>query len=100
MLIKQQLFCLLLIILCNCFLINILFLYTIFLKVLYLVTYFVYIGATAFNEVIIERDWSIAIKDLNCTGNESSIWDCPMNGLQNYSCNHDDDAAVVCQCKI
>ncbi|XP_019849591.1 PREDICTED: deleted in malignant brain tumors 1 protein-like [Amphimedon queenslandica] len=54
-------------------------------------------GATPFNEMIIERDWSIAIKDLNCTGNESSIWDCPMNGLSNYSCNHDDDAAVVCQ---
>ena len=55
-------------------------------------------GATPFNEMIIERDWSIAIKDLNCTGNESSIWDCPMNGLSNYYCN--DDAAVVCQCKI
>ena len=33
------------------------------------------------------------IYDLNCTGVESNIWDCPYNNSYHY-CN---DAAVICQ---
>ena len=46
-----------------------------------------------------EGTWYVHIKDLNCTGNESSIFDCPMNGIPGYSCNHRDDASVICQCE-
>ena len=56
------------------------------------------IGASALTNSFTEGNWNIHIKDLNCTGNESSIWDCPMNKLTDYSCYHYDDASVICQC--
>ena len=38
------------------------------------------------------------IIDLNCTGQESSIIDCPFNGLiGQYSCSNTRDANVYCQ---
>ena len=46
-----------------------------------------------------EGTWYVHINDLNCTGNESSIFDCPMNGIPRYSCDHHDDASVICQCE-
>ena len=58
-----------------------------------------FIGASALTDTFTEGVWYVHIKDFNCTGNELSIWDCPMNGLSSYSCNNYDDAAVVCQCK-
>ena len=63
-----------------------------------LVTFF--IGASALFNRFIERQWNFHIKDLNCTGDEGTIWDCPQNRLDNYNCNEYDDAAVVCQCKF
>ena len=36
--------------------------------------------------------------DLNCTGNESTIWDCPSNALT--ACMSSHDAAVACHSKI
>ncbi|XP_019863236.1 PREDICTED: deleted in malignant brain tumors 1 protein-like [Amphimedon queenslandica] len=54
-------------------------------------------GASAIKDTYIEGIWYIHINDLNCTGTESSLWDCPMNGLHEYSCSHYDDAAVACQ---
>ena len=52
------------------------------------------------NDRFDEGTWYIHINDLNCTGSESSLWDCPMNNLTDYSCYHYDDAAVVCQCRL
>ena len=57
------------------------------------------VGASALTDLFTEGTWYIHINDLNCTGNESSIWNCPMNGLADYSCYHYDDAAVICQCE-
>ena len=57
------------------------------------------LGSVALANSFTEGTWYIHIKDLNCTGNESSIWDCPMNGLTDYSCYHHDDASVICQCE-
>uniref|UniRef100_A0A1X7U210 SRCR domain-containing protein n=1 Tax=Amphimedon queenslandica TaxID=400682 RepID=A0A1X7U210_AMPQE len=54
-------------------------------------------GASALTDTFTEGVWYVHINDLNCTGNESSIWDCPMNSLSSYSCGSYDDAAVVCQ---
>ena len=56
-------------------------------------------GATALTNAYTEGTWYIHIRDLNCTGNEASVWDCPQNGLTGYSCYHYDDASVICQCK-
>ena len=57
-------------------------------------------GASAQTYKYTEGTWYIYINDLNCTGEEESIWDCPQNGLSNYSCNHYQDASVICQCKL
>uniref|UniRef100_A0A1X7TQF9 SRCR domain-containing protein n=2 Tax=Amphimedon queenslandica TaxID=400682 RepID=A0A1X7TQF9_AMPQE len=54
-------------------------------------------GASALTDSYTEGTWYIHINDLNCTGTETSLWDCPMNGLNGYSCYHYDDAAVGCQ---
>ena len=37
------------------------------------------------------------IIDLNCTGNESSIFECPFNGLVDESCSNTRDANAYCQ---
>lgn len=39
------------------------------------------------------------IIDLNCTGYEADVLDCPYNGLTNYNCSLSRDANVFCQCK-
>ena len=36
------------------------------------------------------------MNDVNCTGVEESIWDCPHNGITGYSCYHRDDASAIC----
>ena len=56
------------------------------------------IGASALTNAFVEGNWHVHINDLNCTGSEQSIWDCPHNGLNKY-CNHYKDASVICQCK-
>ena len=37
--------------------------------------------------------------DLNCTGSEDSVWDCPSNALTQYNCLSSHDAAVACHSK-
>ena len=37
------------------------------------------------------------ILDLNCTGNESTVWNCSYNGISGYSCPDSHDASVSCQ---
>ena len=55
------------------------------------------LGASALTNSYTESTWPIHINDLNCSGSEESIWNCPHNGLIGYSCSHYDDAAVLCQ---
>lgn len=62
-------------------------------------TFLVCLGASALTGAFVETTWNALINDLNCTGNELSIWDCPHNGLNDYSCGIYDDASVICQCK-
>jgi len=38
----------------------------------------------------------IFMDNLNCTGHESSIFECPYNGWGNHNCRHGEDAGVVC----
>uniref|UniRef100_A0A667ZM12 SRCR domain-containing protein n=1 Tax=Myripristis murdjan TaxID=586833 RepID=A0A667ZM12_9TELE len=39
---------------------------------------------------------NIWLDDLQCTGNERSIFDCPHNGVGVHNCNHNHDAGVHC----
>ena len=39
---------------------------------------------------------NIHIDDLRCTGNESSIFDCPYNRWGKHDCKHSEDASVIC----
>ena len=43
-----------------------------------------------------ESVWPVYMNDVNCTGVEESIWDCPHNGITGYSCDHLEDASVIC----
>lgn len=55
------------------------------------------IGVIATRYQLRESNLVIAINDLNCTGSEGRITDCPHNAIDTRNCNHRDDASVVCQ---
>ena len=56
-------------------------------------------GAIALFRVYPEPYRPMSIIDLNCTGNEFSVFDCPHNSLTDRSCYTNNDAGVVCQSK-
>ena len=57
------------------------------------------LGSQAMYRQYTEGVWPIHINDLNCTGSEKSVWECPHNGIEGYSCYHYQDASVMCQGK-
>uniref|UniRef100_A0A1X7ULL6 Deleted in malignant brain tumors 1 protein n=1 Tax=Amphimedon queenslandica TaxID=400682 RepID=A0A1X7ULL6_AMPQE len=57
-------------------------------------------GASALRGLYLEGNWDHLIYDLNCTGQEGSIWNCPMNGNKAELlriCTGYHDASVICQ---
>ena len=43
-----------------------------------------------------EGSGTIWLDDLLCSGNESSLLQCPHNGIRINNCQHSEDAGVVC----
>ena len=41
----------------------------------------------------------IILDELKCTGTETSLFNCPHNGLWKHDCKHTEDASVVCESK-
>ena len=39
---------------------------------------------------------SIVLDNLGCTGTESSLFDCPHNGLNTHNCAHSEDVGITC----
>ena len=39
---------------------------------------------------------SILLDDVQCTGNEVSIFSCSHNSIGSHNCGHSEDAGVVC----
>ena len=39
----------------------------------------------------------ILLDDLQCTGTEASLFQCPHNGLYSHNCVHSEDAGVTCE---
>lgn len=42
---------------------------------------------------------SILLDDVECFGNESNLFECGQKS-GSHDCTHDEDAAVVCMCKL
>ena len=55
------------------------------------------VGAIMDIEIPVDLEKPVIIQDLHCTGNESSIWDCPHNILPQNLTFGDQNAAVLCQ---
>ena len=45
---------------------------------------------------VIDGTGLIVLDDLNCTGSEPRLIDCPHRGLGSHNCSHSDDAGVRC----
>ena len=49
-----------------------------------------------FGSSVVDGTGQIVSDDLQCTGSESRLIDCPHNGLGNHNCVHFQDAGVRC----
>ena len=55
-------------------------------------------GAIPGSGSYISYAWPFGIIDLNCTGEEDSVWNCSYNGtVDYYTCPSNHDASIICQ---
>ena len=59
--------------------------------------YVTIIGAINGSGYYVDYMLPFGLIDLNCTGKESDVLDCPHNGNVGYSCSNSHDASVICQ---
>ena len=56
------------------------------------------LGAIAAYDAYTESALPIHIIDINCTGSEQRLFDCPRNSLVGiHSCGNREDASLICQ---
>lgn len=67
----------------------------------FMFSYVLYKGAIASTGIYTISDWSFGIYEMECNGNESSIWDCryQTNPSEGQDCSIDSVASVICMCK-
>ena len=62
-----------------------------------MISHFINIGAISlFGSFVVDGTGQIVLDDLQCTGSESRLIDCPHNGLGNHNCDHSKDAGIRC----
>ena len=55
------------------------------------------IGATTLaSSDVVDGTGQIWLDQVNCTGTESSLFNCNANPIGNHNCGHSDDVGVVC----
>jgi deleted-in-malignant-brain-tumors protein 1 len=54
------------------------------------------LAATAVTSGITKGTGQIWLDDVQCRGNETSLFDCPANALGIHNCGHNEDAGVRC----
>ncbi len=42
----------------------------------------------------------IVLDDVNCVGDETSLFFCPHSGINTHNCDHSEDAGVMCTRKL
>ncbi len=59
-----------------------------------------FLGAIAISRAFFGAgNGTIHLDNLECTGTERVLSDCPQNGLT-HNCAHTEDASVICLCKL
>ena len=58
-------------------------------------------GSIAIPNAYVNNEWSMGIYELQCAGNESSLWDCEFTtSYDGKGCTQSNDAAVHCMRKL
>ena len=57
----------------------------------------VLLGAVPITGAFINYQWAVMIYDINCTGSEQTLGDCPHNGINDHLCQRREAASLICQ---
>ena len=57
-------------------------------------------GAIPVIGVFLNHVWPVLIYDINCTGSEQTLKDCPHNGITDHSCHPREAASLICQSEL
>ena len=54
-------------------------------------------GAIPVTGAFLNHQWPVMIYDINCTGSEQTLEDCPHNGVTDHLCPPREAASLICQ---